>query len=116
LADALGQVRKLLETRIGELRAEEKKLTEALRHLGSGVGSSDGRTAVRKSRKRRRSSRAAKGQRREQLLTVIKAKPGAPVSEIASEMGISPGQVYGLVSKARADKLIVKKGKGFAVK
>jgi hypothetical protein len=106
----------LLETRLGELRTEEKKLTEALRQLGGGAGRSDGKTAARKPRRRRRAGRVARGQRREELLTAIKAKPGAPVAEIASEMGISPGQVYGLVSKARADKLIVKKGKGFAAK
>jgi transposase-like protein len=61
-------------------------------------------------------SSTAHGHRREELLTVIRDKPGASVSEIAGEMGISPGQVHGLVRKARAERLIVKQGKGFAVK
>jgi hypothetical protein len=61
-------------------------------------------------------SSTAHGQRRKELLKLIKAMPGAPVAEIADEMGISPGQVHGLVRKARAERLIVKQGKGFAVK
>ncbi len=116
MADTLGQARELLETRLDELRAEEKTVTEALRQLGGGAGPADGRAGARKPRRRRRARRAARGQRREELLTVIKAKPGAPVSEIAGEMGISSGQVHGLIHKARSDKLIVKKGKGYAVK
>jgi hypothetical protein len=116
LADTIDQVRKLLESRLAELRAEEKRLSEALKQLASGTGRRDGKAVARKPRRRRRSRRAGRGQRREELLAAIKAKPGAPVSEIAGEMGVSPGQVYGLVSKARTDKLIVKKGKGFAVK
>jgi hypothetical protein len=116
VADTVGQVRELLESRLAELRAEENRLSEALKQLVGGRGRRDGKAAARKPRRSRRSRRAGRGQRREELLAVIKAKPGAPVSEIAGEMGVSPGQVYGLVSKARADKLIVKKGKGFAAK
>lgn len=122
MADTLEQARELLEARLRELRDEEKQLSKALKQLSGGAGRKDGGAgrkdgkAVRHKARRRRPGRAARGQRREQLLSVIKAKPGAPVSEIAGQMGISPGQAYGLVSKARADKLIVKKGKGFAVK
>jgi hypothetical protein len=118
VADALGQARELLESRLAELRAEEKRLSEALKQLGGEGGRTDHGRSARKPRRRRRrrARRAARGQRREEMLTVIKDKPGAPVSEIAGEMGISPGQVHGLVRKARAERLIVKQGKGFAVK
>lgn len=116
LADTLGQIRELLESRLAELRAEEKRLSEALKQLGGEGGRTDGGTSARKPRRRRRARRAARGQRREELLKLIKAMPGAPVSEIADEMDISPGQVNGLLSKARAEKLIVKEGRGFAVK
>lgn len=119
MADTLGQVREVLESRLAELRAEEKRLSEALKQLGGEGGRTDHGRSARKPRRRRRARRArraARGQRREELLTVIRAQPGAPVSEIAGEMGISPGQVHGLVRKARAERLIVKQGKGFAVK
>jgi hypothetical protein len=116
LADTVGQVRELLESRLAELRAEEKRLSEALKQLAGQTGRRESRVGARKPRRRRRARRAARGQRREELLTVIKAKPGAPATEIAGEMGISSGQVHGLIHKARADKLIVKKGKGYAVK
>jgi hypothetical protein len=37
-------------------------------------------------------------------------------SELAVEIGIAPGQVSVLLAKARAEKLIVKKGAGYALK
>jgi hypothetical protein len=60
--------------------------------------------------------RAARGQRREELLAAIRADPGARPSELAKAIGIKPTQVHGLITKARAEKLIVKKGKGYALK
>lgn len=54
--------------------------------------------------------RRPRGQRREQLLAAINAKPGARPSELAGEIGVSPSQVHSLIRKARAEKLIVKKG------
>jgi hypothetical protein len=115
LADTLDQVRGLLESRIAELGVEEKRLNEALKQLAGGAARTDGKRRAGKSR-RPGARRAAPGQRRKELLKVIAVKPGAPVSEIAADMGVNPGQVYDQVNKAHADKLIVKKGKGFAVK
>jgi Mn-dependent DtxR family transcriptional regulator len=46
----------------------------------------------------------------------IKASPGARPSELAKEMGVRPTQVSVLIAKARADKLVVKKGEGYALK
>jgi predicted transcriptional regulator len=66
--------------------------------------------------KRRRRLQAPRGQRREQLLAAIGAKPGARPSALVAEVGISPGQVSGLIAKAREEKLIIKKGAGYALK
>jgi hypothetical protein len=66
--------------------------------------------------KRRRRSQAPRDQRREQLLAAIKAKPGARASELASEIGVSPSQAHGLIARARAEKLIAKKGSGYLLK
>ena len=64
----------------------------------------------------RRYGRAPRGQRRQQLLTALKANPGARPSEIAREIGVSANQVHGLIKAARKDKLVVKRGKGYALK
>lgn len=66
--------------------------------------------------KRQRRAQAARDQRRKQLFAAIKAKPGARPSELAAEIGISPGRVSTLLAKARAEKLIVRKGAGNALK
>jgi hypothetical protein len=46
----------------------------------------------------------------------IEANPGARPSELAAAIGVSANQVHGLISKARKDKLLVRKGKGYALK
>jgi Transposase. len=114
VANAVDQARRLLEARLAELRTEEQTLRSALDHLEG----SSGRNAKSSGRPRRRKGarRAARGQRREELLAAVKEKPGAPVAELARVVGISPNQVRALIRKAQADKLVVKRGKGYAVK
>ena len=46
----------------------------------------------------------------------IKANPGTGASDLAKVIGVKPGQVYGLLRKAQADKLVVKDGKGYKLK
>ncbi|MBA3867479.1 MAG: MarR family transcriptional regulator [Solirubrobacterales bacterium] len=60
--------------------------------------------------------RAPRGQRREELLAEIKASPGATPADLAKKIGIRPGQVHGMIGKARAENLIVKKDAGYALK
>lgn len=67
-------------------------------------------------RRGRNAGRAPRGARREQLLAAIKANPGARPAELAQAIGISANQAHSLIAKARADKMIVKKGKGYALK
>lgn len=100
-----------------ELEAEATRLERALKSLaGAGTPQS---SAPKPRRKRaagkRRRSQAPRGQRREQLLAAIKAKPGGRPSELAGEIGVSPSQVHSLIAKARAEKLIVKKDSGYAL-
>jgi hypothetical protein len=87
--------------------------------MGETDGSAPASAKPRRKRtasKRRRRSQAPRGRRREQLLAAIGAKPGARPSELAAEIGIAPGQVSTLLAKARAEKLIVKKGAGYTLK
>jgi predicted transcriptional regulator len=77
---------------------------------------SPGSRRKRTTGKGRRRGKAPRGQRSEQLLAAIKAKPGARPGELAGEIGVSSNQVHGLIRKAKAEKLIVKKGAGYSLK
>jgi hypothetical protein len=118
MPETIDAVRKLITDRLRELEAEAGQLRRALGGLGEGDGAAP--AAPKPSRKRasgkRRRSQAPRGRRREQLLAVIAAKPGARPSELAAEIGIAPGQVSALLAKARDEKLIVKEGAGYVLK
>jgi hypothetical protein len=133
LPDPIADARNLMQSRLADLDAEAKQLERALASLGEGSGPRrrrPGRPAKaasaahsaspkpkRSSRpKPRRSKRAPRGQRREELLAAVKAEPGARPSALAKSIGIKPTQVHALIAKARAEKLIVKKGNGYALK
>jgi hypothetical protein len=119
MSETIDAARKLIADRLRELEAEAKQLQRALQSMGESVRPPSGPTKPRRKRaagKRRRRSLAPRGQRREQLLAAIKVKPGARPSELAGEIGISPSQVHGLIAKARAEKLIAKKGAGYVLK
>jgi hypothetical protein len=105
--------------RLAAIEAEAGQLQRALKSMGERDGSTPASAKPRRKQtasKRRRRSQAPRGQRREQLLAAIGAKPGARPSELAAVVGIAPGQVSTLLAKARAEKLIVKQGVGYALK
>jgi hypothetical protein len=121
----IDHARQLIHSRLAELDAEVKSLERALRGLGENTptrrstprsATATARPASPAARKRRRAKRAPRGQRQEQLLAAIKATPGARPSELAKAIGIKPAQVHALIAKARAEKLISKQGKGYALK
>jgi hypothetical protein len=130
MPDAIESARQLIQSRLADLDAEAKHLRGALESLAEGSGtqrrgparpaggaSADAAPLQRKrTRRKRKGKRAPRGQRREQLLAAIKARPGARPSELAGAIGIKPAQVHNLIGRARADKLIVKRGKGYALK
>jgi len=119
MPDTIDAARKLITERLSAIEAEVARLHQALANMGERDGSAPAAPKPRRKRgpgKRRRRSQAPRGQRSEQLLAAIGAKPGARPSELAAEIGIAPGQVSTLLAKARAEKLIVKKGAGYALK
>jgi len=118
MPETIESLRKLITDRLRELEAEGKKLERALASMGGDHPRSapSKRRRKRATRRGRRRSRAPRGQRRQELLAAIKAKPGARPSELAGEIGIAPGQVSALLAKARAEKLIVKEGAGYRLK
>lgn len=119
MSETIDAARKLIAERLGKLEAEAKQLERALKGMGESDHSRSGAPKPRRKRavgKRRRRSQTPRGRRREQLLEAIKANPGARPSELAGEIGVSPSQAHGLIRKARAEKLIVKKDAGYVLK
>jgi sugar-specific transcriptional regulator TrmB len=113
MADVLDQARKVMEARLRELEDEARRLRNALASLGDRKASrSPRRTTTRRSTTRQ----APRGQRQEQLLAAVKKKPGAPVSEIAKDIGVSPQQLYPVTRRLREKGEIRKQGRGYAIK
>ena len=124
----IDDVRQLIASRLTDLDAEAKQLERVLSSLGSSSRRRPGRprkrsdvaasasTERRRPRKGKKGKRAARGQRREQLLAVVKANPGARPSELAKAIGVKPAQAHALIAKARVEKLIVKSGDGYALR
>jgi hypothetical protein len=124
--DTIEAVRQLISSRLSELDAEAKKLERALGSLGEASGpprrlsprpsksiaapSKPKRTLAPKSK---RTKRAARGQRRDQLLAAIKAEPGARPAELARSIGIRPTQAHALIAEAHAERLVLKRGNGY---
>lgn len=132
MPNPIDDARQLIRSRLADLDAEAKSLERALGSLGEGSSGRRRRpgrpakraatptdsAATRRKRARRKGkgARAPRGQRREQLLAAIKASPGARPADLARSMGVKPSQVHALIRKARAEKLIVKRGNGYALK
>jgi hypothetical protein len=140
MPDHIDRARRLIESRLAEIDTEAGQLERAVAGMGEGsvrrrgrprrhrkptvtatvasatpapAGPKPGRHAGGRSKAGRR---AARGQRREELLVAIEAAPGARPSELASSIGIGSTQVHALIARARAEKLIVKSGQGYALK
>lgn len=128
MPNAIDRARSVIQARLAELDAEARDLERALASLGERpaprrrrgrpkqAATAPAKAKPRAPRKRKGAKRAPRGARREQLLAAVKANPGARPSELAGAIGISANQAHSLIAKARADKLLVKKGKGYALK
>lgn len=128
MADPIDDARQLIQSRLAEIDAEANSLERAIAGLGEGsapkrrLGRPRKRVTAaalkpkRGTARKRKPARAPRGQRREQLLAAIKANPGARPGELARMIGAAPAQVSNLISKARAEKLIVKRAEGYALR
>jgi hypothetical protein len=121
VSETIDQVRRLIGSRLAELEAETRKLEAALLGLGEESPRKPGSTRVvmagsSRPTAARRPKRAVRGRRRDELLAAIGANPGARPAELAKAVGIRSTQVHALIAKARAEKLIKKRGKGYALK
>jgi predicted Rossmann fold nucleotide-binding protein DprA/Smf involved in DNA uptake len=112
MPDVLDQARKAIEAGLREFDHEAGRLRNALANLGGGTPAGNRRPTTKR---RSTTRRAPRGQRQEQFLAAVKKNPGAPVSQIAKEMGVQPSQAYTLAHRLHQKGEIRKRGKGYAV-
>jgi hypothetical protein len=116
MSEKIEGARKLIAARLGEIETEKTRLERALTSMIGDARSRPREKARGKRPRRKRRSLAPRGQRRKQLLEAVKANPGARPVELANAIGISPSHAHALIGQARAERLIVKKGAGYALK
>lgn len=113
MTQGIDAARSLIESRLREIEEEAESLQRAMGPL-AGVGAT---APARPTRRRRRGARRApRGQRREQFLNAVKAKPGSTAADLGREIGISTNQAYALGQRLLKDKEIKKSGKGYRIK
>ena len=116
-------VRRRITERLKELKPlveEYHQLEAMIRKLGAGGG---GASSGRGARGRRRSARSTNGRRRArrrgsgtrsaQALSLVRAKPGITIPQMAKEMGITPNYLYRVVPQLAKDGKVKKSGKGW---
>ena len=122
MANETAEIVGLLKQRLAELDEERGNLERALREIGGGGSGTNRRPSTseaqntRRKRKRARSgpkTRAKKGQRRQQFLKAVEAKPGSKAGEIAKAIGVSANQAYGLANRLTTERAIEKRGTGY---
>jgi hypothetical protein len=111
MTQGIDGARALIESRLREIEDEAGSLRSALVNLGDGAGSKKGPTPKRRRRKGGR--RAPRGQRQEQFLAAVKAKPGSTAADLGKEIGVSTNQAYALGQRLLKAGRVKKSGKGF---
>jgi hypothetical protein len=115
-------VRRQITERMEELKplADEYRQLEAMVHkLGDGDRASSGRhsrahrRSTRSPHPRRRGRPRRSGTRSAQALALVQAKPGITISEMATEMGITPNYLYRVMPELANDGKVKKNGKGW---
>jgi phage terminase small subunit len=113
--------------RMSELRPlvdEYRELEQVAQRLGvTPSAAADGSSPPRRSRRRARPRAAANASvaanaggsrsngRRDELLAMVKARPGITVREIGTELGVDPTSLYRIVHRLEADGAVKKRGR-----
>jgi transposase len=133
--DELKGLEERVAERMQELRPlvdEYRQLEQVAQRLGvSPQETADTASAARRSTRRTRSTRRAttarrstagasrtpspgggrQNGRREQLLSMVKARPGITVREVGSELGVDPTSLYRIVHRLEKDGELQKRGR-----
>src|SRR4051794_9672762 len=110
--------------RMSELRPlvdEYRELEQVAQRLGvSPAAASDTPAPRRRARRRSRTTGPANAARtragrsngrRDQLLAMVKARPGITVREVGSELGVDPTSLYRIVHRLEQDGSLQKRGR-----
>ena len=138
MSDFLAEKRKEIQARLKELKPlyeEYMKLEAAEQALaGVGSGSTNGNgasasTAARATRTTKKSTAARKstgtgrrgrpkgsGNRANQALELVRAKPGITIPELAEAMGIKQNYLYRVMPNLAEQGLVTKSGRGWHIK
>jgi transposase len=113
-----------LEDRVARRMAELRPLVDEYRELEKvaerlGVTPPAGADTPRRSRRTRARSNAKPATnraprsngRRDQLLEVVKARPGITVREVGTELGVDPTSLYRIVHRLERDGALQKRGR-----
>lgn len=102
MSDVIEKATDAIKERLAEIDQEKKRLESALSSLSGerrGPGRPRGTSNGSRPKPRARRKRAKRGQRESQLTASIRANPNYKPADHAREIGISPNQIYGLVTK-----------------
>src|SRR5438046_2474239 len=113
MPDVVDQAVEAIETRLRVVEDEVRRLMAALASLGDGKLTAGPR---RTTSPRSTTRRAPRGQRQQQFLAAVKKNPGAPVSQIAKDIGVAPQQLYPVARRLHEKGEIRKRGNGYTVK
>jgi hypothetical protein len=107
--------RRALLDSLEEVRAQERRIQEALDALGNGSPSGNAKPGRRRP-VASSSGRAPRGQRKAQFLREVQSNPGLPVAKIAAKLEMAPSQAYTLARRLTKSGEIKKRGKGYAIR
>jgi hypothetical protein len=115
VVDDLRSLEQRVIARLEELQPlveEYKELEDVAKRLGIDTErAAPARAPSGKSSRRRRRTAAAPGQRRDQVLAMVKEKPGVTVPEIANSLGVDPTGLYRVVRTLQNDGQLKKEGR-----
>ena len=115
MPDVLDRARAVIEGQLHELEDEAKRLRKALASLDH-HRLRGRRRPTTTTKPRSTARRAPRGKRQQEFLAAVKKNPGAPVSQIAKDMGVAPSQLYTVARRLHEKGEILKQGNGYAVK
>src|SRR4051812_10157222 len=107
-------------TELRPLVDEYRELEQVAQRLGVTPSAADTPSPPRRTRRRARTRTAAPASaggrartngRRDQLLEMVKARPGITVREIGSELGVDPTSLYRIVHRLESDGALRKNGR-----
>jgi hypothetical protein len=126
LADLVDRVQEEIEGRLRELRPaieEYRTLEEAQKALASNrvdrrrqaPASASGRRPAGARPRRKRATRAEAQRRRDRLVVMLRERPDARPAELAATLRMSNQNLYGLLRRLQADKVLRKTKSGYKV-